>query len=76
MELQVLLGRLNYLRKFSSVTAEVLRLYTLVKLNDSYQKLFDKTKTIMKEDTCVKFHDETKGLYLELGTRLQQLEIK
>ena len=31
----------------------------------TYQKLFDKAKSTMKEDACMKLYDETKLLYLE-----------
>ena len=44
----------------------------------TYQKLFDKAKSIIKENECIKFFDETKPLYLEtmasgvgLGASLQ-----
>ena len=33
--------------------------------NESYQRLFNKAKTIIKEDMCMKFYDETSQPYLE-----------
>ena len=33
--------------------------------NASYQALFDKAKLIIKEDACMKLHNEMKLLYLE-----------
>ena len=30
-----------------------------------YQNMFDKVRAIIKEDTCMKFYDETKLLYIE-----------
>ena len=47
--------------------------------NESYQAMYDKTKSLIKADMCMKFYDETKPLYLEtdasgieLGTALLQ----
>ena len=34
-------------------------------MNGSYQNLFDKAETLIKEDACMKFYDETRPLYLE-----------
>ena len=31
----------------------------------TYQEIFDKTKSIIKEDACMKFYDEIKPLYKE-----------
>ena len=77
---QAFLGINNYLSNLSPRTAniyEVLRQLTSVKLewtwNTTCQELFDKTKSIIKEDAYVKFYDETKPLYLEMdasGVRL------
>ena len=42
-------------------------------LNATYQKLLDRAKSIIKEDGCMKFYDETQPLYLETdesGVRL------
>ena len=71
-ELQAFLGIINYLGKFCPSTADVcelLRQLTSNKMkwtwNATYQKLFDKTKSIMKEDVCMKFYDKTQPLYLE-----------
>ena len=69
-ELQAFLGIINYLRKISLRTADIceaLRQLTSVKTewnwNAAYQKLFDKAKSIIKEDVCMKFYYETKPLY-------------
>ena len=71
-QLQAFLGMINDLSKFSPSTAdtcEALRELTSVKRewtwNADYQKLFDKAKSKIKVDTCMKFYDETKPLYLE-----------
>ena len=71
-ELQVSLGMINYLSKFSPITADIfesLRQLISVKTewtwNAIYQKLFDKAKSIITEDACMKFYDEIKPLYLE-----------
>ena len=87
MELQVFLGIINYLGKFSPDTAEVCE--PLCKLtsskttwicNTSYQQLFNKVKSIIKADVCMKFYNDAKPLYLEtdasgvsLGAALLQL---
>ena len=42
--------------------------------NVTYNKLFDKVKSIIKEGACMKFYNETQPLYLETdacGVRLQ-----
>ena len=86
-ELQAFLGIINYLGKFSPDTAEVCK--PLCKLtsskmtrtwNTSYQQLFDKVKSIVKADVCMKFYDDAKPLYLEtdasgfgMGAALLQL---
>ena len=48
--------------------------------NASYQQLFDKAKSLIKAEICIKFYDDTKPLYLQadaagisLGTALLQL---
>ena len=48
--------------------------------NASYQQLFDKAKSLIKVEICMKFYDDTKPLYLEtdasgidLGAALLQL---
>ena len=48
--------------------------------NASYQQLFDKAKSLIKAEVCMKFDDDTKPLYLEtdasgvgLGAALLQL---
>ena len=47
--------------------------------NASYQAMYDKTKSLIKDDICMKFYDKTKPPYLEmdasgigLGTALLQ----
>ena len=86
-ELQAFLGIINYLGKFSPDTAEVCKLLcklTSCKMrwtwNASYQQMFDKAKSIIKADVCMKFYNDTKPLYLEtdvsgvgLGAALLQL---
>ena len=61
-ELQAFLGIINYLGKFSPDTGEVCE--PLCKLtsskttwtwNASYQQLFDKAKSIVEADVCMKF---------------------
>ena len=71
-ELQVFLGIINYLGKFSPGTADVcdpLHKLTSSKAtwtwNASYQSLFNKAKLLIKSDMCMKFYDDTKPLYLE-----------
>ena len=42
--------------------------------NATYQRLFDKAKSIIKETVCMKFYDESQLLYLETdvsGIRLR-----
>ena len=48
--------------------------------NASYQQLFDKAKSLIKSQVCMKFYDDTKPLYLEtdasrvsLGAALLQI---
>ena len=74
-ELLAFLGITNYLNKFSTSTAsecESLRQLTLRKIertwNATYQKLFNKTISIIKEDACMKFYAETQPLYPETDT--------
>ena len=86
-ELQAFLGIINYLNKFSPGTSEAcepLRKLMSSKAtwtwNTSYQQLFNKAKSLIKEEMCMKFYDDTKLLYLEtdasvvsLGAALLQL---
>ena len=74
-EPQTFLGIINYLSKFSPSTADVyesLRQLTSSKAectwHATYQKLFDEKKSIIAEDVCMKFYDETPLLYLETDT--------
>ena len=71
-ELQAFLGIINYLGKFSPRTVEVcelLRKLTSFKAewmwNATYQKMFEETKAVIKEDACMKFYDKTKLLYIK-----------
>ena len=71
-ELQAFLRVINYLGKFSPGMAgiyESLRKLMSSKTewtwNATYQKILDRAKSIMKEDKCMKFYDETKPLYTE-----------
>ena len=66
-ELQTFHGIINYFDKFSPNTANVCELLqklmsskTLCTWNTSYQALFDKVKSLIKDDVCMKFYDETK----------------
>ena len=86
-ELQAFLGIINYLNKFSPGMLEaykLLRKLTSSKAtwmwNASYQQLFNKAKSLIKAEMCMKFHNDTKPLYLErdgsgvsLGAALLQL---
>ena len=86
-ELQAFLGITNYLGKFSPGTTDVcdpLHKVTSSKVtwtwNVSYQALFNKAKSLIKADMCMKFCDDTKPLYLEadasrvgLGVALLQM---
>ena len=72
MELQSLLGTLNYLSKFSPMTAEVcepLQKLTTMKaewsLYKMIQDLYNKTKKIIQKDACIKFYNASRLLYLE-----------
>ena len=38
---------------------------TLWTFNASYQTLFDKVKSLIKDDVCMKFYNETKPMYLD-----------
>ena len=71
-ELQACLGIINYLGKFSPGMAEVCE--SLQKLtsskttwtwNASYKQLFNKAKSLIKAEVCMKFYDDTELLYLE-----------
>ena len=72
-ELQAFLGIINYLGKCSLNTASVcdpLWKLTLSRAvltwNASYQALYDKTKSLIKDDICMKFYDKTKPVYLKI----------
>ena len=74
-ELQVLLGIINYLGKFSPGTADVCDpLHKLMSSkvtwtwNASYKSLFNQAKLLIKSDMCMNFYDDTKLLYLETDT--------
>ena len=71
-EPQAFLGIINYLNKFSPGMLEAckpLRKLTSSKAtwtwNASYQQLFDKAKSLIKVEMCMKFYDNTKPLYLK-----------
>ena len=71
-ELQAFLGIINCLNKFFPGMPEVckpLRKLTSSKMtwtwNASYQQLFNKAKSLIKAEMCIKFYDDTKPLYLE-----------
>ena len=71
-KLQAFLSIISCLGKFPSSTAEVCepkRKLTSAKTewtwNAAYQKMFDKTKAIIKEDAYMRFYDKTKPLYIE-----------
>ena len=89
-EIQAFLGIINYLGKFSPSTVSIYE--SLQRLmssriiwtcNTSYQTLYDKAKSLMKDDVCMKFYNETKPPYLEtdisgigLGTTPYKLEME
>ena len=71
-ELQSFLHIVNYLGKFSPMTAEVLEpLRRLTPVNAAwmwkilYQEINERVKSLVKEDTCMKYHNFRKPLYLE-----------
>ena len=71
-ELKSFLGILNYLSKFSPAKAEVckpLPKMISVKIewawNKMYQDLYDRTMRLIKKDTCMKFYDASRSIYLE-----------
>ena len=86
-ELQAFLGIINYLSKFSPDTSEVCE--PLRKLTSSkamwtwdamYQQQFEKAKSLIKVEMCMKLYNDTKPLYLKtdatgisLGVALLQL---
>ena len=66
---QAFLGTIHYLHQFSPSTAdtcEPIRKLMSVKTewtwNATYQKMFNKTKSIIKEDRCMKFNFKTKEM--------------
>ena len=71
-ELKAFLGIIKYLSKFSPSNAESLRQPTSRKTkwtwNATYEKLFDKAKSIIKEDTCMNIYDKNQQPYLETDT--------
>ena len=71
-ELQAFIGIINYLSKFSPDMLEVckpLRKLTSSKAmwtwDASYQQQFEKAKSLIKVEMCMKFYDDTKLLYLK-----------
>ena len=71
-ELQAFLGVINYLNKFSPGASDACKpLRKLISSKDtwmwnaSYQQLFNKAKSLIKAEMCMKFYDDTKALYLE-----------
>ena len=71
-ELQAFRGVINYLNKFSPGMLETCKLLrklmsskATLMWNASYQQLFDKAKSLIKLEMCMKFYDDTKPLYLE-----------
>ena len=86
-ELQAFLGVINYLNKFSPGTSEACKPFRKLMSskatwtwNASYQQLFNKAKSLIKAEMCMKFYDDTKLLYLKtdasgisLGATLLQL---
>ena len=74
-ELQAYLGIINYLSKFSPDMVEVckpLRKLTSSKAmwtwDASYQQRFEKAKTLIKVEMCMKFYDDNIPLYLVTDT--------
>ena len=72
-QLQLFLGTINVLSKFSPVTAGVCeqpRKLTSVKSeqlwNRTYQDLYDKAKRLITKDAYMKFYDTSKPLYIEI----------
>ena len=68
-DLQEFLGIINYLGKFSPMTAnkceplqKLMSNKTLWTWNASYQNLLDKVKLVIKDKVCM-FYDETRPLY-------------
>ena len=71
-ELQAFLSIINYLGKFSLLTAAVCE--PIHKLTSSkavwswdapYQAIYEKVKWFIKADACMKFYNENRPLYLE-----------
>ena len=72
-ELQAFLGIIDYINSLLTIwhiwitkTADIKQ--NIIDLDATYQKLFDKAKSIIKEDTYMKFYDLTQPLYLETDT--------
>ena len=71
-ELQACLGLINYLGTLSPSTADICESWRKITSartewtwNVTHQKIFDKAKSIIKDDACMKFYDDTKLLYIE-----------
>ena len=71
-ELQSFLGIENYLSKFSPMTMEVCepvqRLTSVVTewtWNRTYQEIYERAKSLVKEDICMKYFPIRKPLYME-----------
>ena len=71
-ELQAILGIINYLSKFSPDTSEVCQPLTKLMSSKamwtwdaSYLQWFEKAKSLIKAEMCMKFYDDTKLLYLK-----------
>ena len=81
-ELQAFLGIINYLSEFSPSMADIcesLRKLTLAgtkwNWDAKYQNIFDRAKSIIKEDACLNFirkpsHYSQKQMHLELDRKL------
>ena len=69
---QAFLGIMNYLCKVLLAHVDMWNVRNLTSArtewpwNETYQKIFDKAKSIIIEEACMKFCDENKPLYKEL----------